>query len=167
MVASALLMIEITGVMPLPPANATIGTSRSRNTKRPVGRITSIVENRYKPKDGEILVSSLDTLGQSLRRFPWGQGKKAKLVFLGSSGGNLSFELSVSGKETIAIGGRSIECWKAQVALSGIFGGMFGKSSLWFSAESPCYLVKSEGPSGGPGSPNGIMELKSYSVSNR
>ena len=42
-VASALLMIEITGVMPLPPANATIGTSRSCSTKSPVGRITSIV----------------------------------------------------------------------------------------------------------------------------
>ena len=42
-VASALLMIEITGVMPLPPANATIGTSVLRSTKSPVGRITSIV----------------------------------------------------------------------------------------------------------------------------
>ena len=40
-VASALLTIEITGVMPLPPANATIGTSVSRSTKSPVGRITS------------------------------------------------------------------------------------------------------------------------------
>ena len=35
-------MIEITGVMPLPPANATIGSSDSRSTKSPVGRITSI-----------------------------------------------------------------------------------------------------------------------------
>ena len=42
-VASALLMIEITGVMPLPPANATIGTSVARSTKSPAGRITSIV----------------------------------------------------------------------------------------------------------------------------
>ena len=42
-VASAVLMIEITGVIPLPPANATIGTSVSRNTNSPVGRITSIV----------------------------------------------------------------------------------------------------------------------------
>ena len=45
-VASALLMIEITGVMPLPPANATIGTSRSCSTNSPVGRITSIVGAR-------------------------------------------------------------------------------------------------------------------------
>ena len=43
MVASALLMIEITGVIPLPPANATIGTSVSRSTKSPNGRITSMV----------------------------------------------------------------------------------------------------------------------------
>ncbi len=37
-------MIEITGVMPLPPAKATIGTSLSRSTKSPVGRITSTDE---------------------------------------------------------------------------------------------------------------------------
>src|SRR5215510_7620364 len=42
-VASALLMIENTGVIPLPPANATIGTPVSRSTNRPVGRITSMV----------------------------------------------------------------------------------------------------------------------------
>jgi hypothetical protein len=143
-------------------------TTRSKDAT--IRRITSILENRYKPKEGEILVSGLDTLGQSLRRFPWGKGRKAKLVFLGSGGGNFSFELGVSGKETLAIGGRGIECWKAQVGLSGIFGGMFGKTSLWYSAEGAAegsgYLVKSEGPSGGPGSPNSVMELKSYS-SNR
>ena len=43
-VASALLTIDITGVIPLPPAYATIGTSCACCTKRPVGRITSIVE---------------------------------------------------------------------------------------------------------------------------
>ncbi len=42
-VASAVLMIERTGVMPLPPAKATIGVSAARSTKRPAGGITSIV----------------------------------------------------------------------------------------------------------------------------
>ena len=42
-VVSALLMIEITGVMPLPPAKATIGASLSRSTKSPEGRSTSMV----------------------------------------------------------------------------------------------------------------------------
>ena len=42
-VASALLMIEMTGVIPLPPAKATIGSSLSWSTKSPVGRSTSIV----------------------------------------------------------------------------------------------------------------------------
>ena len=41
-VASAVLTIEMTGVMPLPPAKATIGASVSRSTNRPVGRMTSI-----------------------------------------------------------------------------------------------------------------------------
>ena len=143
---------------------ATYSDITTRSKDATIRRITSIVENRYKPKDGEILVSSLDTLGQTLRLFPWAKGRRAKLVFLGSGGGNFSFELSVSGKESLAIGARVFECWKAQVGLGGILGGMFGKSSLWFSTDSPSYLVKSEGPSGGPGSPNSVMELKSRSA---
>jgi hypothetical protein len=146
---------------------ATYSDITTRSKDATIRRITSIVEDRYKPKDGELLVSSLDTLGQTLRLFPWAKGRKAKLVFLGSGGGNFSFELSVSGKETVTIGERSLECWKAQVGLGGILGGMFGKSSLWFSTDSPSYLVKSEGPSGGPGSPNSVMELKSYSAADR
>jgi hypothetical protein len=146
---------------------ATYSDITSRSKDATIRRITSVVENRYKPKAGEMLVSSMDTLGQTLRLFAWGKGHKAKLVFLGSGGGNFSFELSVSGKENVTIGGRSYECWKAQVGLGGILGGMLGKSSLWFSTESPGYLVKSEGPSGGPGSPSSVMELKSYSAANR
>jgi hypothetical protein len=42
-VASAVLTIERTGVMPLPPAKATIGASVARNTNRPAGGIASIV----------------------------------------------------------------------------------------------------------------------------
>src|SRR5262249_2764334 len=42
-VARAVLMIERIGVMPLPPAKATIGVSPARSTKRPAGGITSIV----------------------------------------------------------------------------------------------------------------------------
>ena len=36
-------MMEMTGVIPLPPAKATSGSSRSCSTKSPVGRSTSIV----------------------------------------------------------------------------------------------------------------------------
>jgi len=42
-VTSAVLMIARTGVMPLPPAKATIGVSAARSTKSPLGGITSIV----------------------------------------------------------------------------------------------------------------------------
>ncbi len=41
--ATALLTIDITGVIPLPPAKATTGTVVSRRTKSPAGRMTSIV----------------------------------------------------------------------------------------------------------------------------
>jgi hypothetical protein len=36
-------MMERTGVMPLPPAKATIGVSTARSTKSPAGAVASIV----------------------------------------------------------------------------------------------------------------------------
>ncbi len=39
MVASALLITEITGVIPLPPENATIGVLRGTSVKTPAGRV--------------------------------------------------------------------------------------------------------------------------------
>jgi hypothetical protein len=140
-------------------------TTRGRDST--IRRTTTVLENRAKPKSGELLVSGTESLAQSLRLFPWGKGQKAKLVFLGSGGGggNFSFELSVSGQEKIKAGGREIACWKAQLSLSGIFGSFVGKTSLWYSVAYPNYLVKLDGPSAGPGSPRSVMLLSSYSSS--
>lgn len=129
-----------------------------------VHRITTLVENRYKAKEGELLVFSTDTLGQSLRLFPWGKQGRAKIIFIGTgpSPGGFSFELTVSGKEKLSIAGREIECWKAQLGLSGIFGSLVGKTNLWFLAGYPYYLVKSDGVSGPPGTPRSTLELIGY-----
>jgi hypothetical protein len=40
-----------------------------------------------------------------------------------------------------------------------------GKTYLWYSVAYPNYLVKSEGPSAGPGSPRSAMLLTSYGAS--
>jgi hypothetical protein len=155
------------GLFKLDPVTlfATYSDITTHSKDATIRRITTVVENRSKPKSDELLVSGIDSLGQSLRLFPWGRQQKAKLLFVGSGGGNFSFELNVSGKETVSIGGRQFECWKAQLGLSGVLGGLFGKTNLWFSTDSPSYLVKSEGPSAGPGSPNSLMELKSRTSS--
>jgi len=129
-----------------------------------VNRITRLLETRYKAKEGELLVSSTDTLGQSLRLFPWGKQQKAKIIFIGTgaSTGGFSFELTVTGKEKLTIMGKEVEVWKAQLGLAGIFGNLVGKTNLWFLASYPYYLVKSEGVSGPPGTPKSTLELIRY-----
>jgi hypothetical protein len=135
----------------------------SRGNDATLRRVTSVVESRGSPGPDEFLVSSFEALPYSLRAFPWGARQKARLSFLGSGGGNFRFDLAVIGKVVIAVEGRGVECWKAQLSLGGILGGFVGKSYLWYSVAYPHYLVKSEGASGPPGSPTTVLELLSYS----
>jgi hypothetical protein len=138
-------------------------TTRTKDTV--IRRTTTIIENRIKLKDNELLLSSTDTISQTLRIFPWGRVPKARIVFPGFSenSSGFSFELTVLGKETININGKEYPCWKAQLGLGGIFGAVFGKTLLYFSTTSPSYLLKSDGVVGPPGTPRTILELKNYS----
>lgn len=140
----------------------------NRQEDSTIRQVTSVLESRFKAKDGELLVSSAESLSHSLRAFPWGSRQKVKIAFPGSGrNGDFRFDLSVVGKEKLESGGRSVECWKAQLSLGGFLGGLVGKTQLWYSVQYPHYLVRSEGPSGMPGSPAVVLELKSYSSSAR
>jgi hypothetical protein len=144
-------------------ANYTEVTSRGKSAT--LRRETTILENRTPPAPDAIVVAGMDSLPYTLRAFPWGSVQKATIAFLGSSAvGNFRFDLNVTGKETLAVGENGVECWKAQLSLSGILGAFFGKSYLWYSTHYPHYLVRSEGPSAGPGSPTSILTLVSYST---
>lgn len=129
-------------------------------------RSTTVLENRARPGDGELLVGGYESLVYELRGYPWGRVPKARLVFLGAGegGGNFRFELSVLGREDMEAAGRSIPCWKAQLGLTGVFGAFVGKTMLWYSEEEPHYLVRSEGASGPPGSPTAVLILESYAA---
>lgn len=138
----------------------------NRQEDSTIRQVTSVLENRFKAKDGELLVSSAESLTHSLRAFPWGSRQKTKIAFPGSGrNGDFRFDFAVVGKERIEAMGRSVECWKAQLSLGGFLGSLVGKTQLWYSVQSPNYLVRSEGPSGMPGSPAVVLELKSYSSS--
>jgi hypothetical protein len=144
-------------------ANYTEVTSRGKGAT--LRRETTILDNRTPPAPDKIVVAGMDSLPYTLRAFPWGSLQKATIVFLGTSAaGNFRFDLSVTGKETLAVGDKGVECWKTQLSLSGILGAFFGKSYLWYSTDYPHYLVRSEGPSAGPGSPTSILTLVSYST---
>jgi hypothetical protein len=141
-------------------------TSRSKDST--ILKVTSVLENRSSAKQEEFLVSSFESLTFSLRAFPWGERQKAKIAFLGSfGGGDYRFDLSVAGKETLPVGDRQVECWKAQLSLGGLMGSFLGKTTLWYSCDYPHYLVRSEGASGPPGTPTTVLSLSSYSSESR
>jgi len=130
-----------------------------------IRRVTTVVENRAVPAKDEIIASGgADTLAQSLRAFPWDSARKAKISFMGAgkAGSAYRFDFNVTGKESLEVAGRRIECWKAQLSLDGLLGSFVGATKLWYSVEYPHYLVRSEGASGPPGSPETVLTLESY-----
>jgi len=150
-----------------------------------IKRITEIRDIKYKPKPDELVIADFNSLYFMLRGFPWTSTKAAKLYFLGSGGtgsasgsentsgsgpagsgvsappGNSAFlfELKVVGKESIIVNGRSWQCWKVEMGLSGIIGALFKKSNFWYSVDAPCIMVKFEGMQGPPGTPLKTIEL--------
>lgn len=155
-------------VLRLDPATllATEVEVTSRGADATLKRVTTILDDKKKAAPDEVVVSGFESLPYTLRAFPWGERQKARISFLGTNaGGSFRFDLSVSGKETLQVGGMPVECWKAQLSLGGIMGGLFGKSYLWYSTAYPHYLVRSESASGGPGSPTSVLTLASYSSS--
>ena len=88
------------------------------------------------------------------------------LVTLGAARGSQQFtvKLTAAGRESVSAGGKTYDCWKVELSIGGFLGAFLGKSSFWFAAEAPHYLVKSQGPSGGLGFSQRIQELQSYSA---
>jgi len=133
-----------------------------------IRRTTEILKATPHPKTNEVVIGDFASLPVTLRGLPWGTFTSVNLITLGATGRGRQFslQLSVVGRESISAGGRTYDCWKAQLGLGGLFGSLIGKSSYWFSADAPHFLVKSESPSGGPGSPMQKWELQSYSARN-
>jgi hypothetical protein len=131
-----------------------------------IKRTTEILKAAPRPRANELVIADYNSLAVTLRGLPWGTFTTVNLVSLGASGRGqqFSFQLTVAGREKVSAGGKTYDCWKAQLGLGGFMGAFFGKSSYWFSADAPHFLVKSEGPSGGPGSPTQKSELQSYSA---
>ena len=100
----------------------------SRGSDATIRRVTSVLENKAKTGPDEVLLSSFEALPYTLRAFPWGSRQKAKLVFLGAGrGADFSFDLSVTGKESLSVGSSDIQCWKAQLSLGGVLGAFMGR----------------------------------------
>ncbi len=136
------------------------------NADSVVRRTTEIIEATLHPKPNELVIGDLNSLPTTLRGLPWGTFTSVNLVTLGVARGGQQFsmQLTVVGRESISVGGKAYDCWKVQWGVGGFLGALVGKTSYWFAAEAPHYLVKSEGSSAGPGSPQRVRELQSYSA---
>jgi hypothetical protein len=149
---------------------ATLSARSSEVTTRTgdsvIRRTTEIIEATPHAKPGEIVVGDYLSLPVTLRGLPWGTFTQANLVALGAARGGqpLSIQLTIAGHESVSTGGKTWDCWKVQLGLGGFLGAFFAKTTYWFAAEAPHVMVKSETPSGGPGSPMQVMELQSYSA---
>ncbi len=131
-----------------------------------IKRTTEILKMTPHPKANELIIGDFNSLPITLRGLPWGTFTSANLVFLGAGGRGYQFspKLTVAGRESVSAGGKTYDCWKVQLGIGGFLGSLMGKSSYWFSADAPHFLVKSESPSGGPGSPLQRWELLSYNA---
>ena len=130
-----------------------------------IRRSNEVLENTTAAGKDELIISDFNALPIILRGFPWGARNFARISLLGTaSSQEFSFELTVIGKESLKLLGKSWECWKVQIGLSGFWGGLVGKTTLWFDTQASHVLVRSEGPLAGPGSPSHILELKDYSA---
>src|SRR5208337_840926 len=130
----------------------------TRSADSVIRRTTEVLEANLHPKANELVVGDFNSLPMTCRSLPWGAFTSVNLVALGFARGGRQFsmQLTVVGRESISAGGKTYDCWKVQLGVGGFLGALLGKSSYWFAAEVPHYLVKSEGPTGGPGSPQRI-----------
>jgi len=135
-------------------------------------RVTEILEERYRPAPDELVIGATAPFQQRLRLLPFAKGLTYKVLFQGSAAATaFTLQLTVAARETVQAGGRSWDCWRLELGASGglglLMGSLIGKTRYWYAAEWPHVLVRTEGSSGGPGSPQLVMELVSYSAGAR
>lgn len=97
------------------------------------------------------------------RGFPF---KKVDRIDLVVQGGDTPIKLFVvfEHEEQVQTGMGAVACYKLKAGMQGLLGKLVPKSYYWYSKAAPHYLVKYEGASGPPGSPQKAILLKSYSA---
>ena len=136
-------------------------------------RIVSSTEVQGSPALGRDEIRMLDTTGlvYALRGYPFNDPRELRITFLSSDNDDDSnFELSVdlSGKETMTVAGRRIECYRLEMSfeMSGVFSvftRLVPRTKLWYSVAPPHYMVRYQGQNGPPGTPMTVMEIMNYS----
>lgn len=127
-------------------------------------RLTVIDEKAHFSSD-EVKLADFTTMNYLFRGFPFGKLEKLKIGYYGEEKKDkYPFNVTCKKREKIEVNGRTIECYKLELGMDGFWGSFFPKSNMWYSVESPHYLVRYKGQSGPPGSPRRVVDLVSYTV---
>ena len=156
------------GVYTLDPTNLALLRSdvTTRSASTIIRRVTEVVEDKPVLAPDELQISATEAFRQRIRLIRFEEKPVYSLTFQGSQAmPGFSLALTVVGREKVEAGGRTWDCWRVEVGAKGVVGGLFGRSRYWYQAEWPHVLVKFEGPSSFPGSPQTRLELISYSAS--
>ena len=128
-------------------------------------------------RTGKLTLLSASDIPYALRGYPFKKSVPVEIIFLNDQGtGNDESPFKVTaeaaGEETLSIAGREavrkIPCYVLEIKyhISGfmsLFRSMFPKTKLWYSKESPHYLVKYENKGGRGTAGNMVMTINRYS----
>ena len=119
-------------------------------------------------EDSEVKLADFAVMSYVFRGFPFTKLDELKIGFYGAEQKRkFSFKANNTGKETLTVNDKSIECYKLEFGLDGFWGTFFPKMNVWYSVTPPHYLVRYKGLVGPPGSPKRDMQLLNYTISDQ
>jgi len=125
----------------------------------------TVIDEKQHFLDGEVKLADFSILNYIFRGFPFGKIKTLKIGFYGEERSKkYTFSAQCRKNEKLTVNQKTIECYKIEFGMDGFWGNLLPKTKVWYSVESPHYLVRYEGPSGPPGSPKRIIEMTSYAI---
>lgn len=127
-----------------------------------IERTSSLKKSKQPLESDELGLIDYYSLSYVLRGFPFGSDKKVSCVFLGETK-FFSFQIKQTRNEEITVNNKTFNCYHLTLSVPGFFRKLFAKTHFWYTVDKPHYLVKYEGPFGGPGSPKQRLELRSFS----
>lgn len=111
-----------------------------------------------KLNDNELGLLDFRGLMYVMRAIPF-KNEKEILIHIYASDNNFPMRIEYIGEENLVVNGISTNCYKLKLDIDGFWGKLFPKMYYWYSVAQPHYLVRSEGSSGGPGTPKRVVEL--------
>lgn len=123
---------------------------------------STTLRNDVKTAPDEISITDFRGLNMILRGYPFATLRTLRTKNI--QGDMFAIQVNYLEETTLTIMGKKTPCYKLEMAVTGVLGAFVPKTYYWYTKEAPHIMVRYEGPSGGPGSPNRIMEMTGYSV---